>query len=175
MQSILTLPDERLFRDSQPVDNIDAAFFQLSQDMLALMHEADGIGLAAVQVGVLSRLFVIQLPDENPLVFINPVIQLRSEETGPYEEGCLSVPGVYSDVIRPLEISVKAFDAQGKEFSLEVDGLLARVIQHEYDHLDGTLFFQHLKPRQQDRFLKVYQKTHPEVSLEPLAALERKR
>ena len=168
MLSIVTLPDERLFRDSAPVANIDGPLKQLTLEMLELMHQADGIGLAAVQVAVQSRLFVIQLPDGEPLVFINPRILAHGEETGPYEEGCLSVPGVYSDVIRPLEIEIAAWDADGREFKMAADGMLARVIQHEYDHLDGTLFYQHLKPRQQDRFLKVYQKTHPEAILDSL-------
>jgi peptide deformylase len=165
MLPIITLPDERLFRDSLPVENIDGHIKTLAEEMLGTMHAADGIGLAAVQVGILSRLFVIQLPDEKPLGFINPRITAFSEKTGPYEEGCLSLPGVYSDVIRPLEIQITAWDVEGKEFSLSADEMLARVIQHEFDHLDGTLFYQRLKPRQQDRFLKVYQKTHPEVDI----------
>jgi peptide deformylase len=172
MLPIVTLPDERLFRDSKPVEVIDGSTEKFVLEMLETMHEADGLGLAAVQVGVHSRIFVIQLPEDDPLVFINPRILLRSDRTGAYEEGCLSVPGVYSDVIRPLEVKVSAWDAKGKEFTLEADELLARVIQHEYDHLDGTLFFRHLKKRQQERFLRVYQKTHPEADLSAVQALE---
>lgn len=173
MLQIITLPDERLFRDSSPITSIDGSVEKLAREMLDAMHAADGLGLAAVQVGINSRLFVIQLPEEDPLVFINPRIVLRSDKTGLYEEGCLSVPGVYSDVIRPLEVKIEAWDAKGKPFNLEADGLLARVIQHEYDHLDGTLFFQHLKKRQQERFLKVYQKTHPETDISAVRVEEK--
>ena len=158
MLPIVTLPDDRLFQKSADVTTIDGTLNQFVQDMIKTMIEADGIGLAAVQVGSLQRLFVVRIPNEEALVFINPTILQFSDTTGPYEEGCLSIPGIYSDIIRPLEINVKAVDLNGSEFTLDADGLLARVIQHEYDHLNGTLFYQLLKPRQQERFLRVYER-----------------
>lgn len=160
MLPIVTLPDERLFKSSTEITQIDDKLRNFARDMIDTMHEADGVGLAAIQVGASQRLFVVHVPKDQPRVFINPRIILLSEETGPYEEGCLSIPGVYSDVIRPLEVQIIALDIEGKEFTLDADDLLARVIQHEFDHLNGKLFYQHLKPRQQERFLKIYEREH---------------
>lgn len=126
--------------------------------MLQTMHEAKGIGLAGPQVGLMERLFVVHVPDDIPRVFINPRLVALSPDEGAYEEGCLSIPGVWADVKRPLGVSVEAYDEQGRSFSLDADGVLARVIQHEYDHLEGVLFFEHLSKRKQERLLKYYRK-----------------
>lgn len=163
MLPIVTLPDESLFRASREVTTIDAELERFVRDMIDTMVEANGIGLAAVQVASPLRLFVVQVPEEDPRVFINPKILEYSDRTGFYEEGCLSIPGIYSDVSRPLQVRIKALGLDGKEFVLDADELLARVIQHEYDHLDGTLFYQHLKPRQQERFLKAYERERQAV------------
>ncbi len=130
--------------------------------MLETMHTARGIGLAGPQVGRMERLFVVHVPDDEPRVFINPRIVAASPDEGPYEEGCLSIPGVYADIRRPLEVTVEAIDADGKPFRLDAGGVLARVIQHEYDHLDGVLFIDKLTSRKRERLLKAYRK--PEES-----------
>ena len=112
----------------------------LIDDMFATMHEKNGIGIAGPQVGIDKRIFVIELDDEVKHVFINPQIISTSAETSMYEEGCLSIPGVYESIERPVKVTVQAINRDGKPFTLEADGLLARAIQHETDHLDGILF-----------------------------------
>jgi peptide deformylase len=142
MLDLVTLPDDRLHEVSEPVKNIDGSIANLAKDMISTMQLSKGIGLAGVQVGRLIRMFVVQVPEEQPLVFINPIILDKSTEVNGYEEGCLSIPGVYADVSRPSQVQVTAWNEQGKEFGFEADGLLARVIQHEYDHLEGKLFYE---------------------------------
>ncbi|GAB6089594.1 peptide deformylase [Spirochaeta dissipatitropha] len=156
MKSLVLLPDDRLFERSVPVDSINDEIRELADEMIATMRAARGIGLAGVQVGELRRLFVCQLPDEEPRVFINPSIIETSMEEIKYEEGCLSIPGVYSDVKRPASIKVQAWNERGRRFNLDADGMLARVILHEYDHLNGVIFLSHLSERKRDRLLKQY-------------------
>lgn len=109
-------------------------------EMFETMISANGVGLAGPQAGISKRLFVVIADDDVRRVFINPQIIKTSEETGDYEEGCLSVPGVYETINRPTKVTVQAYDENAKSFTLEADGLLARIIQHENDHLDGYLF-----------------------------------
>ncbi len=158
MISLVYHPDERLQQKVEPVDNITGDVARLTDKMVTLMHDAKGIGLAGPQVSWMGRLFVVHVPDDKSRVFINPRIVAVSPDDGLYEEGCLSIPGVYADVRRPLAISVEAFDREGNPFSLDADGILARVIQHEYDHLEGVLFFERLTRRKQERLLKNYRK-----------------
>ena len=158
MLDLVLLPDERLHRVSAPVETIDSRIVTLAEHMVTTMQIAKGIGLAGVQVGEMSRIFVALDNDEKPRVFINPVITAFSEETGSYEEGCLSIPGVYAEVVRPLALQITAFDVQGKPFTLEASDLFARVIQHEYDHLIGKLFYEYLRPGTQKRLLRIYEK-----------------
>jgi peptide deformylase len=131
--------------------------------LVADMHEAmkrdRGIGLAAPQVGVSQRLFLVGLDDEPLRVFINPRIVALSDETSEYEEGCLSFPGLYFNVVRPSAVDIEALDIHGKPFRLSADGLLARVIQHEYDHLDGILFVDRVSPAKRRRALAHYSRT----------------
>ena len=119
--------------------------------MLVLMKETDGIGLAGPQVGLNRRIFVVCADDGVDRVFINPQIIGTSTETVGYEEGCLSIPGFYEDVIRPERITVQAKNEKGRRFTLEAEGLLARVIQHEYDHLDGVMFIDRISPAKKDK------------------------
>jgi len=140
------------------VEIIDGTIVDLAQHMIQTMIDAKGIGLAGVQVGKLLRIFVVQVGDSEPQAFINPEITGTSEETGDYEEGCLSIPGVYADVVRPLALQISYWNLQGKHIIQEADGLLARVIQHENDHLNGKLFYEYLKPGGQKRLLKLYEK-----------------
>ena len=136
---IVKIGDDVLREKCTPVKEFDSAFKMLTSAMLDELLEADGVGLAAPQVGIPQRFFVVDIRDGKKYVFANPEIIETSIEEGPYEEGCLSIPGVYHEVIRPLKVKVQARDENGKLFNLSADGLLARVIQHEYDHLEGKL------------------------------------
>ena len=140
MATLKILTDEALLRrTSRPVDNINQRIKTLLDDMVETMRKADGVGLAAPQVGVLRRVVVIEVEEGNVLELINPeIISRDGTQTGP--EGCLSVPGMTCEVDRPSHVKVKALDRNGNEFVLEADDLLARCICHEYDHLDGILF-----------------------------------
>ena len=144
---IILAPDPRLTTPCEPVDAVDGALEGLMDDMLDTMYAAPGIGLAAPQIGVLKRFFVVDVGDDDsrdPRFFINPEITARSETRSVYEEGCLSLPKQYADVERADAISVSYEDRTGTKQSLDADGMLARCIQHEMDHLDGILFVDHL-------------------------------
>ncbi len=144
---IIEFPDPRLRTVAKPIAQVDAATRQLIDDMFETMYEAPGIGLAATQVNVHQQLLVLDVSEDKsqPLVFINPEM-LSSEGSQTYQEGCLSVPGIFADVKRADKISVKALDRDGKSFELDADGLLAVCIQHEMDHLAGKVFVDYLSP-----------------------------
>lgn len=145
---ILTAPDPRLKAVSTKVDKVDSDIRKLAADMAESMYEADGIGLAAVQIGVAKRVIVIDLDQKdgkkNPRTFINPKILWASDEMATFEEGCLSVPEIWDDVERPARIRAEYLDLDGKRVELEADGMLATCLQHEMDHLEGVLFIDHL-------------------------------
>ena len=160
--SILEFPDPRLRTQAQAVDPariVDPAFQTLLDDMLHTMYEAPGIGLAASQVDVHQRFMVIDISEEKdqPQVFINPEI-VEADGHQVYQEGCLSVPGIYADVTRANQIRVKALGRDGQLFELSADGLLAICIQHEMDHLEGKLFVDYLSPLKRDRVRKTLEK-----------------
>lgn len=140
---------------SQPVEGVDDALRALMDDMLETMYAAPGIGLAAVQIGEPKRVIVMDLsrePDEKqPRYFVNPEIVWRSEETAPYEEGCLSVPEIYDEVERPARVRLRYLDYDGKTVEEEAEGLYAVCIQHEMDHLEGVLFIDHLSRLKRER------------------------
>lgn len=150
---ILHFPDPRLRTKAKPVLVVDDNIRRLANDMLETMYDAPGIGLAASQVNHHIRLIVIDITEDKsqPMVFINPEITALTEDTAPYEEGCLSVPSVYDIVERPTRISVKALNERGEAFTLETDGLLAVCLQHELDHLDGKLFVDYLSSLKRQR------------------------
>ena len=150
---ILNFPDPRLRTKAKPVTVVNDAIRTLASDMLETMYAAPGIGLAASQVDKHIQLIVMDLSEDrdNPLVFINPQITPLSDETQPYEEGCLSIPEVYEKVDRSAKIKIDALDLQGLPFTLEAEGLLAVCIQHEMDHLDGKLFVDYLSPLKRQR------------------------
>lgn len=134
------LGDDILRQKALPVAEVNDEIRQLAEDMFETMIKADGVGLACPQIGKSLRMFVVIADDDVRRVFINPQIIKTSNELGDYDEGCLSIPQVYETIKRPVAITVQAMDENGKKFTLDADGLLARVIQHEYDHLDGIVF-----------------------------------
>jgi peptide deformylase len=148
IRPILTAPDPRLKAIAAEIAKVDGEIRRLIDDMLETMYEADGIGLAAVQIGVAKRVIVMDLDQKdgkkNPRVFVNPKILWASEELATFEEGCLSVPDIWEDVERPARIRAEYLDRDGKQQTLEADGLLADCLQHEMDHLKGVLFIDHL-------------------------------
>lgn len=150
--NILHYPDERLHIVAQPVQAVDERIRNLVADMAETMYEARGIGLAATQVNVHERVVVMDLSEDRSQlrVLINPVITEKRGETV-YEEGCLSVPGVYDKVTRAESVTLEALDEHGQPYTLEADGLLAICIQHEIDHLDGKVFVEYLSRLKQDR------------------------
>ncbi|MFW5712966.1 MAG: peptide deformylase [Spirochaetota bacterium] len=158
MLDIVTLGDDVLRERVDEIQDINGEIAELAQHMLSTMYTGDGVGLAAPQLGLLKSLFVCHVNGDQPRVFINPQIIGTSQEMLPYEEGCLSIPGVYGDVIRPATITVQAINERGKPFKVDAEGMLARVIQHEMDHLKGVLFIDHLDEKQRERLLKAYQK-----------------
>lgn len=148
---ILMHPDPRLKRASAPVADLSDDLRALADDMLETMYNAPGIGLAAPQVGVLSRLIVLDCVKEEgalprPLAMFNPEVIAASDETSVYEEGCLSIPEQFADVTRPKMVTVRWMDRDGNEQTEEMDGLWATCVQHEIDHLDGKLFIDYLGP-----------------------------
>ena len=158
MLPILEFPDPRLRTKAVPVEAdtlAELSFQQLIDDMFETMYEAPGIGLAASQVDVHQRFMVIDVTEDNirPLVFVNPDITTRQGEQV-YQEGCLSLPGIYADVTRSDAITVQALDRHGQPFTMEADGVLAVCIQHEMDHLEGKLFVDYLSPLKREMVRK---------------------
>lgn len=151
--NILRYPDPRLHKIARPVTAFDARLKQLVADMAETMYEAPGIGLAASQVDVHEQIIVIDTSDTRSdlRVFINPEIVWASAEKQIYDEGCLSVPGVYDGVERHAQVKARALDVSGKPFEVEADGLLAVCIQHEMDHLKGKVFVEYLSPLKRNR------------------------
>lgn len=137
---ITKLGEDILRQKAQPVAEVNDEIRKLAEDMFETMIEADGVGLACPQVGKALRMFVVIADDDVRRVFINPQIIKTSEEVCNYDEGCLSIPQVYETITRPAKVTVQALNEKGRPFTLEADGFLARIIQHEYDHLDGILY-----------------------------------
>lgn len=159
MLDIITLGDEFLREKTDRIIDFGSEIAVLADAMIDTMRSERGLGLAGPQVGVLKRIFVLELPEEGfSRVFINPEIIETSQELSSYEEGCLSIPGMYSDVIRPARVTVQAQDTKGKPFTINAEGMLARVIQHENDHLHGVLFIDRLDEDRRERVLKAYKK-----------------
>ena len=157
-RNIVIEPDPILRKKSDVLEKVDDELRILLDDMLETMYSAPGIGLAAVQIGVLKRLIVIDISKDkekkNPLFLINPEIIFRSEKTSIHEEGCLSLPGHFAEIERPAECQVKFINYEGKEKELKADGLLATCIQHEVDHLNGILFVDYLSKLKKDMIIK---------------------
>ncbi|RBP16079.1 peptide deformylase [Roseiarcus fermentans] len=162
LRHIITLPDPKLRLVSKPLERVDDALIRLIDDMIETMHAAPGIGLAGIQVAEPIRLLVVDVAQKQespaPQVFVNPEILWRSDDRNTYEEGCLSIPEYYADVERPASVRVRALDRDGKEREVLAEGLLATVLQHEIDHLDGVLFIDHISKLKRDRVIKKFQK-----------------
>ena len=163
VRDILTAPDLRLKQKSKPVEGgVTDAHRALMDDMLETMYAAPGIGLAAIQIGEPLRIIVMDLAKEDepkaPRFFVNPEITWSSQETAPYEEGCLSVPEVYEEVQRPARVKLRYLDYNGKEVDEDAEGLFAVCIQHEMDHLEGVLFIEHLSRLKRENALRKLKK-----------------
>jgi peptide deformylase len=162
LRDIIILPDKRLRQKSEPVKAVDAEVRTLVDDMFETMYKAPGVGLAAIQVGVPRRIVTVDTAkkDEpkNPLVFINPEIVWSSQEKNTYEEGCLSIPEYYEEVERPSEVKVRFMGLDGKTQEVAANGLLATVLQHEIDHINGVLFIDHISKLKRDRVIKKFTK-----------------
>ena len=167
LRKIIIEPDPILRKKCEPLEKMDANTKKLMDDMLETMYQAPGIGLAAVQIGILKRLVVIDISKDeekkNPIFLINPEIINLSEETSVYEEGCLSLPGQFAEVERPAECTLKYIDYFGKEKELKADGLLSTCIQHEVDHLNGILFIDYLSKLKKDMIIKKLVKKKKEI------------
>jgi len=161
-RSIITIPDPLLREVCAPIETVDDNIRAQADDMLETMYDAPGIGLAASQIGILNRIFVLDVAKEDapkePMVFINPEIVWSSDDTSVYQEGCLSIPDYFEDVERPAEVTLKFLNREGSEQEIKADGLLATCIQHELDHLNGKLFIDYISKLKRDRVVKKFTK-----------------
>ena len=162
IKPLIILPDPVLRELSKPVETVNDDIRRLADDMLETMYDAPGIGLAAIQIGVPRRMLVIDVSKEGeekqPLVFINPEIVSTSDARSVYEEGCLSIPDYYAEVERPAPLTVNYVDRDGKSQSVKADGLLATCLQHEIDHLNGTLFIDHISKLKREMVIRKFTK-----------------
>ncbi len=167
-RKIVIEPDPILRKKSQILEKVDDELRRLLDDMLETMYSAPGIGLAAVQVGILKRAVVIDVSKdkekENPLCLINPEIISKSKKTSTYEEGCLSLPGHFAEIERPAECKVKYLDYYGKKKEINASGLLSTCIQHEIDHMNGVLFIDYLSKLKRDMIVKKLVKQKKELN-----------
>ena len=166
-RKILIEPDPILRKKCEPLEKVNDETRKLMDEMLETMYEAPGIGLAAVQIGILKKLIVIDISKgeekKNPLFLVNPKIVHQSKETSIYEEGCLSLPGQFAEIERPAECTVNYVDYNGKEKELKANGLLATCVQHEIDHLNGILFIDYLSKLKKDMIIKKLVKHKKEI------------
>ena len=167
-RKIVIEPDPILRKKSANLEKVDDELRKLLDDMLETMYAAPGIGLAAVQIGILKRLVVIDISKEKekkkPLFLINPEIISKSKNTSTYEEGCLSLPGHFAEIERPAECQIKYIDYEGKKQEIKVNGLLSTCIQHEIDHLNGILFIDYLSKLKKNMILKKLVKHKKELN-----------
>jgi len=155
---ILTLGNEQLRQKAQPVKNIGPEYLKIAEDLVNALHAQKGIGLAGPQVGLMERIFAVHIEGDIPRIFINPSIIETSQKTDKYEEGCLSIPGIYTDVVRPETVKIQAWNEKGRPFTLEANNIMARVILHEYDHLEGILFIDRIPEQKRNRILAKIEK-----------------
>jgi peptide deformylase len=165
LRSIITFPDPRLRLISAPVSAVDDTVRALMDDMLETMYEAPGVGLAAIQIAVPKRVIVLDVAkreDETaapqPLCLVNPEIIFASDDVSTYQEGCLSIPDIYEDVERPARVRARYLDGAGREQEIEAEGILAICLQHEFDHLNGVLFIDHISRLKRELLMKKLRK-----------------
>tara|TARA_B100000686_G_scaffold238906_1_gene247167 strand:+ start:10609 stop:11133 length:525 start_codon:yes stop_codon:yes gene_type:complete len=158
IKTIITEPNQILRQKSKPVDKVGQEEQQLMDDMLETMYHANGIGLAAIQIGIPKRIIVLDISkneeEKNPLYFVNPVVNNKNPENSTYEEGCLSVPNFFAEIDRPKKCDVEYLDYYGQKQILKAEGLLATCIQHEMDHLEGILFIDYLSKLKKTMIIK---------------------
>ena len=158
IKTILTEPDQILRQISKPVEKVGKKEQQLMDDMLETMYAANGIGLAAIQIGVPKRIIVMDISkdekNKKPMYFVNPIIKNKDSSTSTYEEGCLSVPNQFAEINRPKNCDVEYLDYNGEKKLLKAEGLLATCIQHEMDHLEGILFIDYLSKLKKTMIIK---------------------
>tara|TARA_B100001057_G_scaffold259220_1_gene259414 strand:+ start:3807 stop:4331 length:525 start_codon:yes stop_codon:yes gene_type:complete len=163
IKDIITVPDEILKKISKPIEKISINEKKLVNDLFETMYNSNGIGLAAVQVGILKRILVVDVSNKDeekrPLSLINPIIKKVSDDTSVYEEGCLSIPNTFIEIERPKICEVEFIDIEGKVRNLKCDGLLSICVQHEINHLDGKLIIDHLSKLRRDLIIKKISKT----------------
>ena len=163
VKDIITVPNDILKKISEPIVNVGVNEKKLINDLFETMYNSKGIGLAAVQVGILKRVLVIDVSSKdekkNPMSFINPVIKNLSDETSVYEEGCLSIPETFIEIERPKICEVEYIDLDGKKKTIKCEGLLSTCLQHEINHLDGKLIIDHLSKLKRDIIIKKISKT----------------
>ena len=157
---ILRIGSELLRQKAEPVRSISPRYIKIAEDLVKTLREGKGIGLAGPQIGLMERIFVIEVKGDEPKVFINPSIIETSNEVAKYEEGCLSIPGQYADVLRPESVKVQAWNEKGRPFTIEASGLAARVIQHEYDHLEGILFIDRISEAKRSKIVARMEKKY---------------
>ena len=158
VKTILTEPNNILRQVSKPVEKVGNGEKQLMRDMLETMYAANGIGLAAIQIGVPKRIIVMDISrddeEKNPMYFVNPIIKKKDTSRATYEEGCLSVPNQFAEIDRPSKCEVEYLDFNGEKKILKAEGLLATCIQHEMDHLEGILFIDYLSKLKKSMIIK---------------------
>jgi len=163
IKNIITVPDEILKKISEPLEKVSINEKKLIGDLFETMYQSNGIGLAAVQVGILKRILVIDVSNKDekkkPMSFINPIIKKVSDETSIYEEGCLSIPDTFIEIERPKTCEVEYIDLNGKIQNIKCDGLLSTCLQHEINHLDGKLIIDNLSKLKRDLIIKKISKT----------------
>ena len=162
IRNIITEPDKILRKISSPVEKVGDTERKIMDDMIETMYSANGIGLAAIQIGIPKRIIVIDLKIENkknPLFFVNPVIKNKDSLKSTYEEGCLSVPNQFAEIDRPKKCDVEYLDYNGEKKILKAEGLLATCIQHEMDHLEGILFIDYLSKLKKSMIIKKLSKS----------------
>lgn len=162
IRPIIIAPDPVLKAKAKPVENIDGGIVRLMDDMLETMYKAPGIGLAAPQIGILQRVIVVDVADKDeepqPFAMANPEILWKSDETSVHNEGCLSLPDHYADVVRPKQVRLRYIDRDGEVRELDADNLLATCVQHEIDHLNGVLFIDHISLLKRNMIMRKLQK-----------------
>ena len=162
IKPLVLLPDPVLREVSRPVERVDAELLHFADDMLETMYDAPGVGLAAVQLGEPIRMLVADISkegeDKQPHVFINPEIVASGDAISTYEEGCLSIPDYYAEVERPATVTVRYVDREGNSREMDADGMMATVLQHEIDHLNGVLFIDHISRLKRSMVIKKFQK-----------------